>query len=140
MKIVYKLIIAFVAISIFYVSLNFAASELGGEVVQLIRNDSKGRTTSIRVWIVDARDQAWIEHGDTNSFWIKRLSSEPEVSLIRGGAEIKYTAITDIGSHEIYHDLRREKYGIADRIIELLSFGAAHRNNCTGIPVRLDPV
>ena len=140
MKIVYKLIIAFVAISIFYVSLNFAASELGGEVVQLIRHDPEGSTKNIRVWIVDARDQAWIEHGDTNSFWIKRLSSEPEVSLIRGGAEIKYTAVTDIGSHEIYHDLRREKYGIADRIIELLSFGAAHRNNCTGIPVRLDPV
>ena len=140
MKIVYKLIIAFVAISIFYVSLNFAASELGGEVVQLIRNVPEGSTKSIRVWIVDARDQAWIEHGDTNSFWVKRLSSEPEVSLIRGGAEIKYTAVTDIGSHEIYHDLRREKYGIADRIIELLSFGAAHRNNCTGIPVRLDPV
>ena len=140
MKIVYKLIIAFVAISIFYVSLYFAASELGGEVVQLIRNDPEGSTKSIRVWIVDARDQAWIEHGDTNSFWVKRLSSEPEVSLIRGGAEIKYTAVTDIGSHEIYHDLRREKYGIADRIIELLSFGAAHRNNCTGIPVRLDPV
>ena len=134
------MIIAFVAISIFYVSLNFAASELGGEVVQLIRHDPEGSTKNIRVWIVDARDQAWIEHGDTNSFWVKRLSSEPEVSLIRGGAEIKYTAVTDIGSHEIYHDLRREKYGIADRIIELLSFGAAHRNNCTGIPVRLDPV
>ena len=57
MKIVYKLIIAFVAVSIFYVSLYFAASELGGEVVQLIRNDSEGSTTSIRVWIVDARDQ-----------------------------------------------------------------------------------
>ena len=71
MKIVYKLIIAFVAISIVYVSLNFAASELGGEVVQLIRNDPEGSTKSIRVWIVDARDQAWIEHGDTNSFWVK---------------------------------------------------------------------
>tara|TARA_Y100001947_G_scaffold64267_1_gene54050 strand:- start:62 stop:478 length:417 start_codon:yes stop_codon:yes gene_type:complete len=137
---IYKLIIAFVAISIFYVSLYFAASELGGEVVQLIRHDPEGSTKNIRVWIVDARDQAWIEHGDTDSYWINRLSREPEVSLIRGGAEIKYTAVTDIGSHEIYHDLRREKYGIADRIIELLSFGAAHRNNCTGIPVRLDPV
>ena len=140
MKIVYKLIIAFVAISIFYVSLNFAASELGGEVVQLIRHDPEGSTKNIRVWIVDARDQAWIEHGDTDSYWINRLSREPEVSLIRGGAEIKYTTVTDIDSHELYHDLRREKYGIADRIIELLSFGAAHRNNCTGIPVRLDPV
>ena len=140
MKIVYKLIIAFVAISIFYASLNLAASELGGEVVQLIRNDPEGSTKNIRVWIVDARGQAWIEHGDTDSYWIKRLSSEPEVSLIRGGTEIKYTAVTDINSHEIYHDLRREKYGIADRIIELLSFGAAHRNNCTGIPFRLDPV
>ena len=139
MKIIYKLIIAFVAISIFYVSLNFAASELGGEVVQLIRHDPEGSTKNIRVWIVDARDQAWIEHGDTDSYWINRLSREPEVSLIRGGAEIKYTAVTDIDSHEIYHDLRREKYGIADRIIELLSFGATHRNNCTGIPVRLDP-
>mgnify|MGYP001211091912 FL=1 len=140
MKIIYKLIIAFVAISIFYVSLNFAASELGGEVVQLIRHDPEGSTKNIRVWIVDARDQAWIEHGDTDSYWINRLSREPEVSLIRGGAEIKYTTVTDIDSHELYHDLRREKYGIADRIIELLSFGAAHRNNCTGIPVRLDPV
>ena len=140
MKIVYKLIIAFVAISIFYVSLNFAASELGGEVVQLIRHDPEGSTKNIRVWIVDARDQAWIEHGDTDSYWINRLSREPEVSLIRGGAEIKYTAVTDIDSHELYHDLRREKYGIDDRIIELLSFGAAHRNNCTGIPGRLDPV
>jgi len=139
-KIIYKLIIAFVAISIFYVSLNFAASELGGEVVQLIRHDPEGSTKNIRVWIVDARDQAWIEHGDTDSYWINRLSREPEVSLIRGGAEIKYTTVTDIDSHELYHDLRREKYGIADRIIELLSFGAAHRNNCTGIPVRLDPV
>jgi hypothetical protein len=139
-KIVYKLIIAFITISIFYVSLNFAASELGGEVVQLIRNDSEGSTKNIRVWIVDARNQAWIEHGDINSYWINRLSSEPKVSLIRGGVEIKYTAVTDIDSHEIYHDLRRGKYGIADRIIELLSFGAAHRNNCTGIPVRLDPV
>ena len=140
MKIVYKLIIAFITISIFYVSLNFAASELGGEVVQLIRNDSEGSTKNIRVWIVDARNQAWIEHGDINSYWINRLSSEPKVSLIRGGVEIKYTAVTDIDSHEIYHDLRRGKYGIAERIIELLSFGAAHRNNCTGIPVRLDPV
>ncbi len=140
MKIGYKLIIAFVAISIFCVSLNFAASELGGEVVQLIRNDSEGSTKNIKVWIVDARDQAWIEHGDADSYWIKQLSTEPGVSLIRGGVEIKYTAVTDINSHEIYHDLRREKYGIADRIIELLSFGAAHRNNCTGIPVRLDPV
>ena len=140
MKIIYKLIIAFVAISIFYVSLNFAASELGGEVVQLIRHDPEGSTKNIRVWIVDARDQAWIEHGDTDSYWINRLSREPEVSLIRGGAEIKYTAVTDVDSHELYHDLRREKYGIADRIIELLSFGAAHRNNCTGILVRLDPV
>jgi hypothetical protein len=139
-KIVYKLIIAFITISIFYVSLNFAASELGGEVVQLIRNDSEGSTKNIRVWIVDARNQAWIEHGDINSYWINRLSSEPKVSLIRGGVEIKYTAVTDIDSHEIYHDLRRGKYGIADRIIELLSFGAAHRNNCTGIPVRLGPV
>ena len=46
MKIIYKLIIAFVAISIFYVSLNFAASELGGEVVQLIRNDPESTLTS----------------------------------------------------------------------------------------------
>ena len=122
MKIVYKLIIAFVAISIFYASLNLAASELGGEVVQLIRNDPEGSTKNIRVWIVDARGQAWIEHGDTDSYWIKRLSSEPEVSLIRGGTEIKYTAVTDINSHEIYHDLRREKYGISDKIVEIIFF------------------
>lgn len=132
-----KLIIILAGIVFFYVSLMFGASELGGEVVTLLRPEQDGSIKEVRIWIVDADDNSWIEHGDSESFWINQLTDKPEISLIRGGEEKKYIAVPDLNSHELYHQLRKEKYGLADSIINIGSFGSANKDTCIGIPVKL---
>ena len=64
MKIIFKLVVILVSVAILYGVVMFSASELGGEVVTLIRPEPDGSTKEVRVWIVDADDQSWIEHGD----------------------------------------------------------------------------
>ena len=137
MKIIFKLVVILVSIAILYGVVMFSASELGGEVVTLIRPEPDGSTKEVRVWIVDADDQSWIEHGDRESFWINQLTNQSEISLIRGGQEKKYIAVPDANSHDLYHQLRKEKYGISNKIIEFLSFGQADPDNHNGIPVKL---
>lgn len=139
MKIMYRFLIALGVIAIFYVGMTILASELGGEVVELIRHEPEGGTKNIRLWIVDEDKRAWIEHGDIDSHWIKRLEHKPELSVIREGVEIRYIATVDAGSHNKYHELRSKKYGSADTIIELLSFGTSHKESCLRIPIRLEP-
>ena len=114
----------------------FSASELGGEVITLIRPEPDGSTKEVRVWIVDADDQSWIEHGDSESYWINQLTERSEISLVRG-IEEKYISTSDENSHSLYHELRSEKYGISNKIIEFLSFGQVDKDNCNGIPVKL---
>ena len=137
MKIIFKLVVILVSVAILYGVVMFSASELGGEVVTLIRPESDGSTKEVRVWIVDADDQSWIEQGDTESYWINQLTNQSEISLIRGGEERKYIAASDEYSHSLYHELRSEKYGISNKIIEFLSFGQVDKDNCNGIPVKL---
>ena len=62
-----------------------------------------------------------------------------EISVVRGGEEKRYIGVSDANAHELYHQLRREKYGIADRIVEITSFGLASKDACEGVPVRLKP-
>ena len=115
----------------------FSASELGGEVVTLIRAEPDGRSKEVRVWIVDAKEQSWIEHGDRQSYWINQLTEKSEVSLVREGKEEKYIAVSDVNSHDLYHELRSQKYGISSKIIDILSFGQVKKDNCNGIPVKV---
>ena len=122
---------------IFYLLLMFGASEMGGEVVTLLRPEPDGNTKAVRIWIVDSDTVSLIEHGDSKSFWINHLGEKPKISLIRGGEEKTYRAVTDIESHDLFHELRREKYGIADRIINIGTFGLLAKDVCTGVPVRL---
>ena len=126
-----------IGIIFLYGSLMFSASELGGEVVTLSRSEQDGSIKKVRIWIVDADDKTWVEHGTSKSFWINQLTNQPEISLIRGGEEKEYIAVPDINSHDIYHQLRKEKYGIAARIVEILSFGLLEKEACTGVSVRL---
>ena len=118
--------------------LMMGASELGGEVVTLIRPEPDGSTSEIRLWIVDADGHSWIEHGDGEAFWINRLTHRPEISLVRDGNENVYRAVPDLISHGRFHQLRREQYGIAAMIVEIGSFGLMANDRCTGVPVRLD--
>ena len=118
----------------------FGFSELGGEVATLVRSEADGSNKNIRVWIVDADNKSWIEHGNSESYWIKQLSNNSELLIIREGEEKKYLAFADRDSHDLYHNLRREKYGFSDKMLDILAFGAISKENCEGIPVRLEKI
>lgn len=133
-----KLIGVLLGIVFLYGAFTLSLSELGGEVVTLVRPEPEGSTKNIRVWIVDTDGKAWIEHGDNESFWIKQLIDNSQLSIIREGKENKYLASADKESHDFYHNLRREKYTFADKMLDILTFGATSKDNCSGIPIRLE--
>ena len=137
MALVYKLISLLAGIIFLYVILMLGASELGGEIVTLLRPEPDGSVKEVRLWILDAGDQSWVEHGDAGSYWQQQLSDQEAISLIRDDKENEYTAIPDLSAHDYYHRLRREKYGIADIIVDIGSFGLQDKDTCTGVPVRL---
>lgn len=134
MKYVYWFIGLLVGIPVLLIAIPIVASELGGEVVTLERAEEDGESSRVRVWVVDTDDASWIEHGDSESYWLDHLQSSSEIVLDRGGQTQRYEGALDPASHDLYHDLRRQKYGWADQLIELLSGG---RESCDGIPVRL---
>ena len=137
MALVYKLISLLAGIIVLYVILMLGASELGGEIVTLLRPEQDGSVKEVRLWIVDAGNKSWVEHGDNESYWQKQLSDQADISLIRDGEQKKYTAVPDLSAHDYYHRLRREKYGIADKIVDIGSFGLQDKDTCMGVPVRL---
>jgi hypothetical protein len=138
MKNFLKLVVILISVAIVYRVLMFGLSELGGEVATLVRPEADGSNKNIRVWIVDADNKSWIEHGDSESYWIKQLSNNSELLIIREGEEKKYIAFADRDSHDLYHNLRREKYGFSDKMLDILAFGATSKENCESIPVRLE--
>ena len=140
MKKFFKLVVILISIAIVYGVLMFGLSELGGEVATLVRPEADQSNKNIRVWIVDADNKSWIEHGDSESYWIKQLTNDSELLIIREGEEKKYLAFSDRDSHDLYHNLRREKYGFSDKMLDILVFGAISKENCEGIPVRLEKI
>ena len=140
MKKFLKLVVILISIAIVYGVLMFSLSELGGEVVILVRPEADQSNKNIRVWIVDADNKSWIEHGDSESYWIQGLVNDSGIFIIREGEEQKYLAFDDRDSHDVYHKLRREKYGLADKMLDILGFGATSKENCEGIPVRLEKI
>ena len=140
MKYFLKIIVVLISVVIVYGVLTFGLSELGGEVVTLVRPEVDGSNKNIRVWIVDVDNKSWIEHGDSESYWIKQLTNDSELLIIREGEEKKYLAFADRDSHDLYHNLRREKYGFSDKMLDILAFGVKSKENCEGIPVRLEKI
>ena len=140
MKKFLKLVVILIGIAIVYGVLMFSLSELGGEVVILVRPEADQSNKNIRVWIVDADNKSWIEHGDSESYWIRGLIDDSGIFITREGEEQKYLAFDDRDSHDVYHKLRREKYGLADKMLDILSFGTTSKENCEGIPVRLEKI
>ena len=140
MKIFLKLVIVLISVAIVYGVLMFGFSELGGEVATLVRSEADGSNKNIRVWIVDADNKSWIEHGNSESYWIKQLSNNSELLIIREGEEKNFLAFADRDSHDLYHNLRREKYGFSDKMLDIIAFGATSKENCEGIPVRMEKI
>ena len=134
MKYIYWFLGLLVGIPASLIAIPIVASELGGEVVILERAEEDGQPSRVRIWIVDNDDASWIEHGDSDSYWMSHLQSSNEVELDREGQNQRYEGTPDPDSHDLYHDLRRQKYSWADRLVEVFSGG---RESCDGIPVRL---
>ncbi len=137
MKKTFKVFAVLLSVVVLYGVLVIALSELGGEVATLARPESDGSTKNVRVWIVDSNNDSWIEHGTDESYWIEQSSNGIEVSVIRNKKKEKYEAFNDKESHDFYHNLRSEKYTFADKMLDILSFGATSKENCSGVPVRL---
>jgi hypothetical protein len=134
MKIFYWILGLVFGVPILFFITMFGASELGGEVVTLERLEADGGTSQIRVWIVDQDGVSWIEHGDPDSYWINQLQTSTSVTLTRDGQVITYSATPDPDSHDLYHQLRRQKYGWADKLIGAMGGGD---KNCKSMPVQL---
>jgi len=137
MKFFLKLVVVLSSAAVVYMVLTLGLSELGGEVVTLARPEADGSTKNVRVWIVDSNNNSWIEHGTDESYWIEQSSNGIEVSVIRNKKKEKYEAFNDKESHDFYHNLRSEKYAFADKMLDILTFGATSKENCSGVPVRL---
>ena len=137
MKKTFKVFAVLLGVVFIYGVLVIALSELGGEVATLARPESDGSTKNVRVWIVDSNNNSWIEHGTDESYWIEQSSNGVEVSVIRNKKEEQYEALNGKESHDFYHNLRREKYAFADKMLDILTFGATSKENCSGVPVRL---
>ncbi|MDG2333938.1 MAG: hypothetical protein P8Q97_06900 [Myxococcota bacterium] len=135
MKIIYWLVGAVVAVPVILVAMIYGVSEVGGEVVTLLRPESDGSHSNVRIWVVDDGDVSWIEHGEPDSYWLGQLEQIPQLTLIREGQRQNYRATADPAAHEQYHRLRYEKYGIADDIVAKFS-GAGE--DCSAVPIRLD--
>ena len=130
-----RIIVAFIVIAMAYVLLTLTASELGGEVVTLLRPNADTSVSETRVWIVDTGNFEMIEHGEAGVGWLKLLKHSPNIQIRRGEQLVSYSGILAVEQHDLYHKLRREKYGVADQVIEWLSMTPS--SECTGAPVVL---
>ena len=135
MKVVYWIVGIVVAVPLLFLGIIYGASELGGEVVTLARANADDEVSAVRVWIVDEGGSTWIEHGDADAFWIKKLSDDPEVLLTRDGRPQTFLGVPDPGAHDQYHRLRQAKYGWADGVVAAMGGGGP--SDCLGVPVRL---
>ena len=130
-----RIIVAFIVIAMAYVLLTLTASELGGEVVTLLRPNADTSVSETRVWIVDTGNFEMIEHGEAGVGWLKLLKHSPNIQIRRGEQLVSYSGILAVEQHDLYHKLRREKYGLAGQVIEWLSMTPS--SECTGAPVVL---
>ena len=88
-----KAVVVLISVVIVYGVLTLGLSELGGEVVTLVRPEVDGSNKNIRVWIVDADNKSWIEHGDSESYWIRGLIDDSGIFITREGEEKKLSSL-----------------------------------------------
>lgn len=126
-----------------YVLIHLAMIEIGQEIAVLHKETEGGAPEMTRLWIVDEGGETWLHHGDSNSFWIQRLETEPELVVERDGEARRYRASADTEVHAKVHRLLREKYGTADRLVRFWAGtdaepGVATGEICPAPPVRLE--
>lgn len=98
----------------------YAASEYGGETVEIETFDNRGNSFATKLWVVDIHEEPWLRSGDPESAWLQRLREEPEIVLIRDGERATLIAEVDEYETERINYMMREKYGLADQLISLI--------------------
>lgn len=105
-----------------------------GEVVLIETAQPDGSTRTTRIWIVDAPDGPRVR-GAGGTPWVDGARRVPEVKVSRRGTVTAYRAVElkDPADHERVRVWMREKYGVADQLID------AVRNLDRVAIFRLDP-
>ncbi len=112
------------------------ASELGGEVIVLTTADAAGEQVETRLWVVNHEGADYLR-GGPESGWLLRINAQPEVEVKYEAGTRRYHAVPvpgDAALRERINALMAEKYGLADRLIDLV------REPDGVIPIRLGPV
>lgn len=97
-----------------------AASEWGGEVVEVETYDARGRRFSTSLWIVDFSGDSWLRASDPEATWVERIRERPEIVVERDGVRFEYRARIVDGYSEKINAAMRERYGLADQITGVL--------------------
>jgi len=136
MRFVIRLVLFVVALAVVFVGAIFAASELGGEVVDVETVDAGGAHHHTHLWVVDDGGFAWLRAGVPSSGWLVRIEANPDVHVTRAGVDqpMKAVPVREPAVRDRIHALMREKYGWADRLVSSL------RDPNGSVAVRLDPV
>lgn len=124
-----------VAIPVAFFAMLIAASELGGEVVELRTVDPSGATQETSLWIVDKDGHSYLRAGDaTTASWYANLERNPEVEVERGGVVGRYRAVPMAQLTSQIDALIARDYGLADRLIAL------QRDPSKSVAIRLVPI
>ena len=93
-----------------------------GEVVRLITHDEAGQPRDTELWIADLPNGSYIRAGSADVRWLARLRNDNEAMLERNGESVKVeiTVANDPGTLEAVTRSMAEKYGMADRIFDLV--------------------
>lgn len=134
-----------VGLCIAYAGVHLALIEIGKEIAVLHRWEPDGETTRARLWIVDSGATAWLHHGYPDTPWIRRLETDPVITVERGGQTRRYRATPMPEADAEVHRLLRAKYGFADRLVRFWAGtdseeGFLTGETCTAVPVRLEPL
>ncbi len=62
------------------------------EVVVIHTRDTAGEIHAVRVWVVDHEGRQWVAPGNRSNAWFQRLSTNPQVDLVRSGERSCYVA------------------------------------------------
>ena len=136
MRFVLRLFAFVVALAVVFFASIFAASEFGGEVVDIETIDANGGKHHTHLWVVDDGGYAWLRAGVPSSSWLLRIDGDPDVHVKRGGVDYHMRAVPvrEPAVRDRIHALMREKYPFADRLISVM------RDPNGSVPVRLEPV
>jgi hypothetical protein len=113
-----------------------------GEVVTLSTLSPDGLEHETELWVVDGSelpgggaDGVYLRANSERARWLERLRTQPQVALLRGGAERAYVAQVVTGEvvrASVNHAMAA-KYGVSDRLMSWVVDPSA------SVPVRLVP-